>query len=99
MERAERLAKLAVEGDVSKEELAAWLTTSARTAFLAACARIEKRLTEECTATGDPCLESGCALEGETCLQPILRAGDAYHKACAAEWLKLFGDPRSRLAA
>lgn len=97
MERPERLAKLAVEGRVSKAALAALLATDVRSTFLAACAAAEKRFTEECTASGDPCLESGCALEGETCLQPLLRAGDAYYEACADEWVKLFADPRNRV--
>lgn len=96
MERAERLAKLAVEGGVSKAVLATMLATDARSTFLTACAATEKRFTEECTASGDPCLESGCALESETCLQPLLRAGDAYYKACADQWVKLFADPRNR---
>jgi hypothetical protein len=29
-------------------------------------------------------------MDGEVCLQPLLRAGTEYHKACAAEWTKLF---------
>ena len=83
------VVKAAVDGRLSKPVLTGLLPPEKRTAFLAACAHIEKQYTEACGATGDPCLESGCALEGEVCLQPLLRAGDDYHKACAAEWLKL----------
>ena len=32
------------------------------------------------------CLESGCALEGEACLDALLKAGPEYHKACARLW-------------
>jgi hypothetical protein len=28
-----------------------------------------------------------------------LRAGVEYHRACAAEWIKVFADPRNRIAA
>jgi hypothetical protein len=82
----------AAEGRIPKHVLAGLLPPAKRAAFLEACARIEKRYTEDCTAAGDPCLESGCALEGEICLQPLLRAGDEYHKACAAEWLKIMAN-------
>jgi hypothetical protein len=70
-----------------------------RHAYLDACAAIEKKYTENCTATNDPCLESGCALEGEICLEPLMRAGVEYHQACAAEWIKVFADPRNRIDA
>jgi hypothetical protein len=58
--------------------------------FLDACAVIEKTYTDECRAANDPCLESGCSMDGETCLEPLMSAGTEYHKACAAEWIKLF---------
>ena len=32
----------------------------------------------------------------EVCLQPLLRAGTEYHKACAAEWVKLFANRENR---
>jgi hypothetical protein len=62
---------------------------------------IERRYTEACTAKNDPCLESGCSVEGEDeiCLQPLLNAGIEYQKACAAEWIKLFRVPRNRIDA
>jgi hypothetical protein len=83
------IVRHASEGRLPKHVLAGLLPLENRGPFLDACNTIEKRYTEECTASGDPCLESGCALEGEVCLQPLLRAGDDYHKACAAEWLKI----------
>lgn len=47
----------------------------------------------------DPCLDEGCAAEGETCHQAILRAGPEYQKACAVEWARRFVDPRNRVPA
>ena len=79
------------EGRLSKDTLAGLLEGKSRSEFLAACAQIEKRFTEECTATGDPCLDSGCALEGEICLQPLLQDESAYLKALGAEWIKHAG--------
>jgi hypothetical protein len=87
---------MAAEGRFTKAELAEFLATERRRSFLAACAKIEKHYTEECAAKGEPCLESGCSLEGEICLQPLLHAGSAYHKACAAAWLPIFKDPNNR---
>jgi hypothetical protein len=75
-------------GRLSKQELAELLAPEQRGAFLAACAAIEKKGTEECAAANDPCLESGCAVEGEVCLQPLLRAETEYQAACGAEWIK-----------
>jgi hypothetical protein len=91
--KPERLMELARQGSLSKRELAALLAPEKRQAFLDACAALERRYTQDCTATGDPCLEGGCAVEGEICLEPILRAGADYARACGAEWVKLFGDP------
>jgi hypothetical protein len=81
---------LAADGRLSKAELAVLLAPEERQAFLDACAQIERRFTEECTAKNDPCLESGCSCEGEVCLQPLQHAEPAYHKACAAAWLPLY---------
>src|SRR5579872_4294392 len=83
----ETLMKLAEEGHLSKAVLAESLSVEKRKPFLEACARIERTYTEECTAKNDPCLESGCSVVGEICLQPLLNAGLEYHKACAAEWI------------
>ena len=93
----EHVIALAWEGRLSKNLLATLLGPDHRPAYLEACGRIEKRYTDECTAKNDPCLESGCALEGEACLQPLLDAGADYHKACAAAWVAFFADPRNRI--
>lgn len=93
---AEQLITYARAGRLPKQFLATLLGDKSRARYLDACAAIEKTYTEACTAQHDPCLESGCALEGEICLQPLLRAGDDYHKLCGAEWIKLFVDPANR---
>jgi hypothetical protein len=91
--------KFAEEGHLSKLVLADLLTIDQRQAYLDACAVIEKQYTDACAAANDPCLESGCAMEGRVCLQPLLRAQVEYRKACAAEWAKLFASPRHRIDA
>lgn len=95
---ADRLMVSALDGQLSKHQLASYLTADAREGFLNACAAIERQYTEACTTKRDPCLESGCAVEDAEgiCLQPILRAGDQFHKDCAAEWVKWFRDPANR---
>jgi len=92
----QQLVRYAEEGRLTKHVLATTLAMEPRRQFLEACAAIEKKFTDECGAK-DPCLESGCSVEGEVCLQPLLRAGTEYHKACAAEWAKLFAHPENRL--
>ena len=82
-------------GMMTKAAMTELLPPERRPAFLAACADIERRYTKECTESHDACLESGCSLDGEICLEPVLRAGAEYHAACAAEWLKLFVAPRA----
>ncbi len=96
---AEQLMTLAAAGRLTKPVMAALLAQGARQRFLESCAHIERRYTDACAAKGDPCLESGCSLEGgdEICLQPLLEAGDEYNRACAAEWVKLFQQPENRL--
>lgn len=91
-----RLMTLAVEVGLSKLELAELLAPEQRQVFLDACAVIERRYTVECTAANDPCLESGCSVEGEICLQPLLNHRAAYEKACAVEWAKLVADRLNR---
>jgi hypothetical protein len=76
-------------GRLTKQALADQLTGDRRRRFLTACAAIEKTFTAACTASHDPCLESGCSLEGEICLEPLMRAEEEYQKACGAEWLKI----------
>ena len=93
----EQLMTFAAEGHLPKQVLLNLVTIGKRRAYLDACAVIEKKYTDDCAAKNDPCLESGCAVEGEICLQPLLRAGSEYHKACAAEWIKTFANPRNRI--
>jgi hypothetical protein len=81
----------AAEGRFTKAELAELLAIDHRRPFLDACAHVEKTYTEDCPARNHgPCLEAGCSVEGEICLQPLLHAGSEYHKACAVEWLPFF---------
>jgi hypothetical protein len=96
IETPERVMTQATEGRLTKHALVSLLAPAARPAFLAACAKIELKYTEDCRALNDPCLESGCSMEGDRCLQPLLRAGTDYHKACGAEWTKLFVDEANR---
>ena len=92
-----RLMTYAAEGRLTKHALASVLNADSRSAFLRACAQIERQYTLDCAATNDPCLESGCSAEGEICLAPLLRAGTEYHKACASVWTKLFVDAENRV--
>ena len=91
----EHVVAYAVEGRLTKHALAGLLTAQARRPFEAACGAIELNYTEACGGS-DPCLASGCSAEGERCLQPLLRAGTDYDKACGAEWAKLFADTANR---
>jgi len=95
-DQADRMMAHAVGGRFAKDVLAGMLTPASRAAFLDACAGIEKRYTEACAATHDPCLESGCSCEDEVCLQPLERAAAEYRRACGAEWARLFADPANR---
>jgi hypothetical protein len=87
---------LAEEAPLSKSELADSLTPPARYAFLDRCAAIEKRLTNACAAKQDPCLASGCALDGEACLNAVLNADTDYRNACVTEWARLFSNSENR---
>jgi hypothetical protein len=93
----EELMTLAAGGIYSKGALADLLAPEARHTFLVACAAIERKLTEACTATDEPCLDDGCAVDGEVCLQAVLKSGTEYPKACAAEWIALFSNPANRV--
>jgi hypothetical protein len=97
----ERLMAFAEQGHLPKRALANLLSAEYRLPYLEACARIERRYTEACTASHDPCLESGCSVEGEdeTCLQPLLNAGVEYYRDCASEWIKAFRTPAHRVDA
>ena len=94
----DRLMTFAAEGRLTKQVLGGLLGAGDALMYLDACTVIEKRYTAECAKT-DPCLESGCAVEGEICLEPLLKAGREYHKACGAAWRKLFEEPRHRTEA
>lgn len=94
---AEQLMGYAEAGRLSKHALTSLLAGESRRAFLAACAGIEKHYTEACTAAHDACLASGCALEGEVCLQPVLAAGTEYNRACGAAWIPLFRNEANRV--
>jgi hypothetical protein len=86
----------AVEGRLTKHALASLLTARVRRRFLSACGVIELKYTEACRALGDPCLASGCSAEGERCLQPLVLAGNDYHRDCGREWALLFADSANR---
>ena len=94
-----KLMEFAAEGRLPKSVLLQLLAAETRRTYLEACAAIEKQYTDECAASKDPCLESGCAVEGEVCLQPLLRDGSGYRKKCAAVWIELFANPRNRVEA
>ncbi len=91
------LGKLAEEGRLSKTTLADSLADDARSTFLDRCSDIEKRFTKACTDRNDPCLSSGCALEGEVCLEALKNAETDFQKACGEEWRVLFADPANRI--
>ena len=95
----EKLMTFVVDGSVPKESLTSLLAIGRRAGYLDACAAIDKTYTDQCAPTNGPCLESGCALEGEVCLQPLLRAGTAPRKAYAAAWIRLFADTGNRIEA
>lgn len=92
----DQIIERARAGQVPKLELAELLAPNARKTFLNFCTSIEKRYTEACTAQNDPCLESGCALEGEVCLQPLERAHPDYDRACGNAFVELYLDPKNR---
>lgn len=96
IETPRALVERVLDGRLSKHELVSLLAPESRPLFLEACSAIERRYTDACAATGDPCLESGCSCQGETCLEPLLRAGSEYLKACGAEWALLFTDANHR---
>lgn len=95
LDTPEGVITFALGGRLSKHALASLLTAAARKPFSEACAKIELNYTKDC-ALNDTCLEAGCSADGERCLQPLLRAGTDYEKACATEWTKLFADDANR---
>jgi hypothetical protein len=98
----DRLMRFAQDGGLSKPALADLLDPQVRDRYLAACRNIEQQYTAMCAASGDPCLPDGCSMDeasGEICLQPLLRAGDDYRRACAAAWVAVFADEHNRTPA
>ena len=95
----DRLMKVAAEGHLSNFVLASLLESDSRQQFLNACAALERRFTAECPSHGETCLADGCAMDGEVCLQALLKAGSAFQQACAAEWVRLFTVEGNRVAA
>ena len=85
-----QLMNLAERGLLAKAEMADLLADEPRAEFLAACARVEHSITDACAAHADFCLASGCAMDGDVCLNAILNAGPNYNQACARLWLPLF---------
>jgi hypothetical protein len=99
---AARLMQFVADGHVPHSVLTEMLDAGLRRPYLDACTSIERKYTSDCRASGDPCLESGCSIDtdaGEVCLQPLLRAGEDYEKACAAAWIALFQKPANRIEA
>ena len=87
---AAELMDFTAEGVLDKELLAQLLPSEPRAVFLAGCAEVERDLTRACAARSDFCLASGCALEGESCLNALLNAAPEYNKACGRLWLPLY---------
>jgi len=96
VETPETVIRYATEGRLPKQALASLLALQPRRAFLTACAEIEQAYTKVCGTSGEPCLESGCSCEGESCLDPVLRAGAEYHRTCGARFAALFADGGNR---
>lgn len=87
---AAELMDFTAEQLLDKETLAQLLPSEPRAVFLAGCAQVERNLTRACAEHGNGCLESGCALEGESCLNALLNAAAEYNKQCGRLWLPLF---------
>lgn len=87
---AAELMDFTAEGMLDKDMLAQLLPSEPRAVFLEGCARIERDITRACAARGDFCLASGCALQGESCLNAVLNAAREYNRACGRIWLPLF---------
>jgi hypothetical protein len=93
---AAQLIHFAEQGLLDKFEMAHLLPPAPKADFLNACGDIEKALTQACADHGDHCLASGCAMQGESCLNAILKAGPEYNKACGRVWVALFDNPANR---
>jgi hypothetical protein len=95
----ERLMSVAGDGHLSKFALASVLESDSRQQFLDACAVLEQQFTADCPTHGETCLADGCAMDGEVCLQALLKTGSAFQLACAAEWIQLFKVEGNRIAS
>ena len=94
-----RVMRYAADGHVRHDVLVKLLDASMQRPYLETCAAIERTYTTDCAGSSEPCLESGCSIDhdaGEICLQPLLRAGEDYEKACTAAWVRLFESPENR---
>jgi hypothetical protein len=95
----EKLMQFARDGGLAKHSLTRLLARDRQASYLDACAAIERTWTEQCPPASGPCLESGCALEGQICLQPLLRAATRYRQVCGAEWASIFSNPLNRVGS
>ena len=94
----EKLMELARVAHFSKEGLARLLVSEIRPSFFSACAVLEKEATSRC-GSSDPCLEEGCAFEGndEVCLNAVLLSEGKCLKACTDVWVNNFKNPENRI--
>ena len=95
----EKLMAFAEDGRLTKQVLGSLLGSDNGSAYLDRCTVIEKQYTADCAASDDLCMEAGCAVEGEVCLEPLLKAGREYRRACGAAWRIEFEDPQHRTPA
>ena len=95
----EKLMAFAEDGRLTKQVLGSLLGSDIALTYLDACTVIEKQYTADCAASDDLCMESGCAAEGEICLEPLLKAGREYQRACGTAWSIVFENPRHRTQA
>ncbi len=87
----------AEQGILAKAEMAELLRSARQGAtFLARAAEVEKGFHACVRCARRLCLASGCALEGESCLNAILNAGPEYNKACGRQWVALYSNPANR---
>lgn len=93
-----KLIIFAEQGRLSEAVLASLLITAKREEFLKSCTDVAKKFTERCPTISGPCLEDGCALSGEVCLNALLASSDEYFRECASAWKSLFVLPENRIA-
>ena len=92
----QKIVDRALDGKMSKKELAELLKPEKRKLFLETCASIEIAFTKNCRESGgDTCLPDGCAMDdGEACLNPILGDGSNYWRTVTHVWMEL-ADPKA----